>query len=239
MRKYSKWFGIYCFGYEMYLPKDSVSFRYDFGLAKGSFLIEDNAIPVVGIVDKNFEQVLPMDFATSMPKISFHPNHNAIILIEDPSNLDEPIEVIHAFKEDGEYKYLPLGCEDFISVSANTVVLVFGEGNDKNFVLYDVGQKQIITPYINALSQFYFDEQIGEEVAEAVITLPYEDLTHNNFAHFLINTKGEVKSPIKDIDSGKTYEGDDLVNTIHLIYEDMRTKKVERSRVKLDNEANK
>lgn len=195
--------------YEFVIPKEDVKFEngYEYGIVKTLFISDDNQYWLIGVVDKNFEQVLPLTSAEFIPKLYIAPHGNFIVL--DYNSDKDEYQTIHINTEGFKYN---LEAYDFLPIDKEIIKLYYQE----YMVLYDVESTQFLTPFYNYIGAFVYSEKYQEKVARALLTIKDDNDNIINEISTLINVRGEVLENYYDLAHSEEIDSKDIADTINL-----------------------
>lgn len=210
-------FTMHFLGQELVLPKNIVNFEYGLGIVNTCCLQEPfYCRKLFGIVDKNFNIIVPLILYDIVDKFTFI-NSNAIIL--KLSTVPHNILYVEILDETFKYHLLPF--LDF-EVIDNELLKVTNSFFTEMYAFYNINKNELVTPYFHYISDFCYDENKKDIYALAVYLVYYDEEKYNQVITY-INSKGEIVSPYLDCYQGKEYDQSmSLDAVLSLVREDMK-----------------
>lgn len=202
---------------EMILSKLNVEFHHDLGIVSAYSLLDGdyNSLPLFGIVNKNFKEIIPLFPYQQLEKFSILDKENIILMVKEnyASNL------YHIIIKDGNISWYYLPYHDYRNINDYLLELVdFRQMHS----LYDVRERKVITPSFHYISSFEYDDNYEDVVAQAIYILFYDEEHYNQIVTY-INLKGEILMPYLDYDHDFYFDQSmSLEEVIAIVKENMR-----------------
>ena len=195
--------------YTFVLPKNSVKFKYGYGIVNAILNVSDEGgedYKLVGVVDKHFNTIIPLSPVDEITKISILPNNNIVFMVEmnnDPNDImNNEIYHIKVQENEEDNEYACIKACDYVQIDDNLIkICKFGE-EEYSERLFSVNDNKFMGPEFSSISNFNHNKV---QSAVATIILGYEDEGTNELT-CNINKKGQVISKIVDKDFGVTYD---------------------------------
>lgn len=187
-------------------PKRDVKFFCNYGIVVGEIELKDNKERCVGVVDKNYKQVLPLTCSKLVPKLNVMENGNFVFMAYN-SETDE-YEVMHFDIRNNQFN---LKANDYTVIDNEVIQLCY----DEYMALYNVNTLEVSTFYHN-ISPFVESKKYGCKVARAFFYIQDIDGTPINEVSTIINTKGEALENYYDLASGEEIASKDLSDVLVL-----------------------
>lgn len=211
-------------GHEIILSKNNIQFIEDFGLVQAFFDVnEDYKGYLVGVVDHNFQEVVPLFPVTQLGKIEVF--NYSILLSVDKGITQERYQMYQIEKRGENIVWIPLPFLDFVSINGDLAKIQIEQDGVIGEVLYNVSDKRIVSDFFHFIDVFNYNKYFDLVVAEAGY---YLFLDENNFNEIktYIDLKGKVVGPYLDCKQNKLYDSHgDFQEMIESIVEDMREDK--------------
>jgi len=210
-------------GYELLLPKNSVIFKNGAGIVNAYFKMEyDNLIidePLIGIVDENYNFIIDMFPKRFIRNINLFPND---IIIQYTEKLtDNDVYVFLIPKDDLKTRYNLLA-NDYQVVDENLLILKSIDDEIPICTLFDINNKQLLTPYYNYIGEFKTVKGYDENVAIAYFYIRNEYKEIISKIEFYINKKGKVVSVYRNTMTNDTYDNSlDFEHVLELVKSDI------------------
>lgn len=185
------------------LKKEDVHFVNGYGIVVAE-LEEDF---VLGVVDKNFKEVLPLTSSSLAYKFFVASNGNFVFLAFN-SELED-YQVIH---KDVNGFVINLEASDFEPIDDEVIVLYF----DDYIALYDTQTRELNT-HFNYIGPFVYSDKYGCRVARAGFLIEDKDKKVINEISTLINAKGEVLENYFDLARGEEIVCRDSTEVLNLV----------------------
>ncbi len=190
------------------LKKDDVAFFNGYGVFSaelGSY--EDGEhityLPVLGVVNQEYDLVLPLIPTESVLKINIFKEGNILLSLMDKN---QEIRVLHATFDNATSTVLVLDASDYYPFNDDYVQLEKRFGNWQYYALYDVVQKKRVSEYFNVISNFGYNSMLGQEAALANYYITDNEGNIKDIIACFINIKGQIitnfRSLFDDVDLG-------------------------------------
>jgi len=193
--------------FDFIVSKSDVRFVNGYGIVTAQFVDEETCL-LIGVVDKDYKEVLPLTRSDLAPRLFIAPNGNFIFTAYN-SDINE-FQVIHK-NIDGTV--INLGTGDFSEIDDEVIQLYYGEYT----TLYDTQTMGFLTPFYHYVGPFIYSEKYGCKVAKAIAYIEDENRNVIDEISTIINTKGEVLEDYYDFASDNILASKDLTEALTLV----------------------
>lgn len=195
--------------HDFIIQKNSINFINDYGIVMVSFINDvDDEEYVIGVVDKNYKEVLPLTSMYLVPKLTIAPKGNFIfttyILAQDE------YEVMHFDIEGNAFN---LKACDFRELDNEVFILYY----DEYAALYDTQTKTILTPLYTYLGEFVYSSKYKCKVAKVAYNVTDDNDNVIDEVSTVINTKGEVLEDYYSLAHDNILVSRDLTTVLELV----------------------
>lgn len=201
------------------IPKRNVDFENGFGKV-GAFVylysIDGDLLmmPILGVVDKNFNVVLDYKFASFYSNINFLPGGSILYVIDVNEDFYAHNYNVALRKPNGEVKYLD--ASDYKIVDDELIVLECEVGGRKRYCLSNVAMEETADNLYDYIGDFVYKEEFGCEVAEVgIFVAEGSDSVNFEVLTFFINKNDEQVSSY--VFNGQVFDNMPLVEVMALI----------------------
>lgn len=199
-----KVFELTCGEFSFLLRKKDVKFYNGYGVVKAAIDKESN---LIGVVDKNFKEVLPLTSEEFAPRLFIASNGN-FIFAGYISELD-CYKVFHVSHSGYEVN---LGAFDFLPLDDEIMQLYY----DEYSVLYDSQTGEFLTPFYHYIGPFIYSDKYGCKVARASFQVEDNNIIIDEVST-IINTRGVILENYFDLALGKELECKDATEVLKLV----------------------
>lgn len=186
------------------IPKNTVEFINGYGIVK-AYIDEEQEL--IGIVDKNYKEILALIPVCLIPK--FFIAHNDNFIFVGYNNDLNKYQVWHINEEE---LMVNLGANDFLELDNKIIQLYYDQGS----ALYDTQSGEFITVF-NYIGPFVYSEKYGYKVARASFYIEDDDHKIVNEVSTIINIRGEILENYYDLASGIVLETKDSDVVLDLV----------------------
>ncbi len=199
-----KTFTLICGEFTFLLRKKDVEFYNGYGIVRAT-LDEENKL--IGVVDKDYNIVLPLTPERAVGKLFIASNGNFIFT---GNTSDRGPIVFHVSVSGYE---ADLGAFDFWPLDEEVIQLYYEEYS----TLYDTQSKEFLAPFYHYIGPFVYSEKYGCKVAR--VSFYVEDKNKNviNEVSTIINTRGIVLENYFDLALGKELECKNATEVLKLV----------------------
>lgn len=189
------------------LLKENVEFFYGYGIA---YAFIDEKRVLIGVVDEDFKEVLPLNLAELVPKLFIAPNGNFIFLTYNAES--DKYQVMHLNRES---YVVNLDAYDFTVIDDEVIELHY----ENYAIFYDTQTGEFLTPCYNYISPFVDSEKYGTRVARVAYYVTNEEGIIINELSSIVNTKGQVLENYRSLATGEEIQSKDLPDVLMLMRE--------------------
>lgn len=189
------------------LLKENVEFFYGYGIA---YAFIDEKRMLIGVVDEDFKEVLPLTLAELVPKLFIAPNGNFVFLAYNTES-----DLYQAMHLNRESHVVNLGAYDFNVIDDEVIELHY----ENYATLYDTQTGEFLTPFYNYIGPFVDSEKYGTRIARVSYYVTNEEGTIINELSSIINTKGQVLENYRSLVTGEEIQSKDLSDVLVLMRE--------------------
>lgn len=191
--------------YTFTLRKQDVQFVDGYGLVKAEI---NKDAQLVGIVDQDYKEVLPLALMDFIPKVFIAPNGNFIFETYDPETNEK--EVWHVDKDHNEYN---LGAYGFGVINQDIIELHY----NVYAALYNTQTKEFLTPFYHYIGPFFYSEKYQCKIASVSFYIQDENGNIINEIRTLINEEGHVLENYYDLVHSEELECKELPLVLELV----------------------
>ena len=220
---------------DFYFPKDTISFKHGYGIVKARYefeITEEDKIlyadePLIGIIDKHYHKVMELFPAFKLPLIEIFDNSNFVVKRKDSDDKEgNDYSVYIANIDNGNLVIqVDLSANNFTRINDTTIMLdsIVSKDGCHLYALYNVVNKELLTPYFYYIGPFHYDSEYETEVADAVYVVQdsNDELVKIGC---IINKNGEAAHHFWNIDTGVFYDFPELQDVIEFVMNGNRTR---------------
>lgn len=195
--------------HDFIVQKSNINFIDGYGIVMVSFINDDDEEEyLVGVVDKNYKEVLPLTSMYLVPKLNIAPKGNFIFTTYIIGK--DEYEVMHF---DIEGNAINLKACDFRELDKEVFILYY----DEYATLYDVQTKTNLTPFYTYLGEFVYSDKYKCKVAKVAYNVTDDNGNVIDEVSTVINTKGEVLEDYYSLAYDCILASKDLTNALELV----------------------
>ncbi len=186
---------------EVILPKNSVKFQDDIGIATAYC---EHLGELIGIVNSKYETIFPLVPKSSIPKIEIFSNNQLLIanVSYDKIQVFQCAIINNILKA----KY-DLQAIDFQKIDEDKAFLTHNINGILFYTIYSSSKTSLLTEAFHSFSNFMYNSKYNDFVTEATYNIPYPDGSGYNKIICYFNKFGERLSPYIDYDKQIYYDG--------------------------------
>ena len=203
---------------EIILSKSNVSFDKDFGIVKIPCLVNSEYLGqlLFGVVDQDFNTIIPLFPYENLDRISFINSKNIIMKVHTDWD-----HLWHVVIKENKTVFRNLPFLDY-SHFDHRFIKVRNAFFGSVYSFYDVFLQKLVLPYFHYISDFYYDLENHDLRALAIYFVPYDEHVDNQIITY-INSNMEIITPYIDSLQNKEYDSKMEFSTVlSLVKEDMK-----------------
>lgn len=182
--------------------KKNITFHNGYGIVFADNNSDPNySYPLIGVVDEDFKEVVPLTSSEMMPKLAIVPNGTFLYKYYDM--ISRGFKVWHG-NSDGSA--VCLGAIDIEAIDNGIFKLIFCDGE----ALYDAISCNYFTGRLTKIGPFIDSEKYNQKVARVSFILLRNSSEFIDDIAGVISVKGEFLEPLVSLKTGKIFESTNL-----------------------------